>query len=329
MTASGAPLLQAIQLAAEQTQSDKLRDVLNEVAGRVSAGSPLHETLAGYGDVFESHWVAMIGTGEASGKMQEVLHNLNDQIRDAQETKRRIVGALVYPIILLVVAVLVVTIMLWFVVPTFGNMFKEMNAELPSITQKVLGASDFVVDYGVYALGVFVVLGFIARRQLRTEAGLRRCKALLIALPVVGDLIVNVSMYRFSSNLGLLLRSGVPMLEALAVLSDVFRKDPAYRDAVLWARDRLTAGRPLTDSLEESGLFTAMMLNAVRIGEQSASLGPVMEEIAPYYKEKTNSFLGKLTKLLEPCIIVGMGGTIAVVMLAIYMPMFEMAGKVN
>jgi type IV pilus assembly protein PilC len=271
----------------------------------------------------------MIGTGEASGKMQEVLHNLNDQIRDAQETKRRIVGALVYPAILLVVAVLVVTIMLWFVVPTFGNMFKEMNAELPSITQKVLGASDFVVQYGFYMLGAVVVLGFLMRRQLKTETGLRRCKALLIALPVVGDLIVNVSMYRFASNLGLLLRSGVPMMESLAVLSDVFRKDPAYRDAVLWARDRLAAGRPLTDSLEESGLFTAMMLNAVRIGEQSASLGSVMEEIAPYYKEKTNSFLGKVTKLLEPCIIVGMGGTIAVVMLAIYMPMFEMAGKVN
>jgi type IV pilus assembly protein PilC len=118
-------------------------------------------------------------------------------------------------------------------------------------------------------------------------------------------------------------------MDTLSVLGSVFRKHPAYRDAISHARSRLAAGRPLADSLEESGLFTAMTINALRIGEKSARLAPVMDEIAPYYKEKANSLIAKVTKLLEPCIIVGMGGTIAVVMLAIYIPMFEMAGKVN
>jgi type IV pilus assembly protein PilC len=329
LVSSGAPLLQAIQLAAEQTQSDRLRNVLDDVAGRVAAGRPLHQALAAHDSVFESHWIAMVGTGEASGKMQEVLSDLNTQIRDAQETKRRITGALVYPIVLLVVAAIVIVVMLWFVVPTFAGMFEEMNAELPGVTQAVLRVSDLIAAYGLYGIGGLVIFGFLARRYLRTEAGLRRAKAAMMAMPMIGDLTIQAAMYRFSSNLALLLKSGVPILETLTVVGSVFRNNPAFCDAIGHARNRVAAGRSLAESLEESGLFTTMMINAVRIGEKSARLGPVMDEIAPYYKEKMNSFLGKVTKLLEPCIIVGMGGTIAAVLLAIYLPMFEMAGKVN
>jgi type IV pilus assembly protein PilC len=136
-------------------------------------------------------------------------------------------------------------------------------------------------------------------------------------------------MYRFSANLGLLLKSGVPILETLSALGAVFRKSPIYRDAILRAQRRVAAGQPLADSLEETQLFTHMMTNMVRIGEESAQLALVMEQIAPYYKEKMRGFITKLTKMLEPAIIVAMGGAMAVLMLAIYLPMFEMSGKVN
>jgi type IV pilus assembly protein PilC len=329
LVSSGAPLLEAVQFAAGQTQSDRLRGILEEVAGRVSAGCPLNQALATHDNVFESHWIAMIATGEVSGKMDQVLSDLNDQIRDARETRRRIAGALVYPVILLVVAIIVIVVMLWFVVPTFGEMFEEMNAELPGVTRAVLRASDLVAQYGPYMIGGIVIVGFLGRRYYRTEEGLRRVKTTMMALPMTGDLMVHVAMHRFASNLAVLLNSGVPILESLAVLADVFRHNPAYRDAILHARNRLAAGRSLAESLEESGLFATMMLNAIRIGERSARLGPVMVEISPYYKEKMDGFLAKMTKLLEPCIIMGMGGAIAVLMLAIYLPMFEMAGKVN
>jgi type IV pilus assembly protein PilC len=151
----------------------------------------------------------------------------------------------------------------------------------------------------------------------------------MLATPLFGELAVQSSMYRFSANLALLLKSGVPMMDALVSLAGVFRTSPAYRDAILNAQNRVAAGRSLADSLDESGLFTSMITNMVRVGEESASLANVMTQIAPYYKEKMNGFIGKVTKLLEPCIIMVMGFTIAVVMLAIYIPMFEMAGKVN
>lgn len=277
LVASGAPLLQAVQLAAGQNQSTRLQEILAEVAARVASGAPFHQALARYEQVFDAHWVAIIGTGEVSGQMHQVLVDLNDQIRDAQESKRRILGALIYPVVLLVVAVIVITVMLWFVVPTFAGMFTEMDAELPQLTQAVLTASDWVVAYGLYAATAATVGGFLLRRSLRTEIGRRRFQALLLPLPMVGDLLVQSAMYRFAANLALLLRSGVPMLETLEALTNVFRYDPAYRDSVSHARNRLMAGRTLADALEESGLFTAMMLNAVRIGERAAQLGPVMQ----------------------------------------------------
>ena len=179
--------------------------------------------------------------------MQQVLIDLNTQIRDAQETKRRIIGALVYPIVLLLVAVIVIAVMLWFVVPTFAGMFQEMDAELPQITQAVLRASDWIVSYGLYVAAAVVLGVFLLRRALRTETGRRRIQAMLMPLPMVGDLMVQAAMYRFASNLALLLKSGVPMLETLATLSNVFRHDPAYRDAVTHARNRLAAGRALAE----------------------------------------------------------------------------------
>ncbi|MEM9588095.1 MAG: type II secretion system F family protein [Planctomycetota bacterium] len=174
-----------------------------------------------------------------------------------------------------------------------------------------------------------MVVGFLLRRWMRTEAGRRRATSLLVALPVIGDLVIQSAMYRFASNIAVLLRSGVPMLETMNTVADVFKAQPPFREALEHARDRLAAGRSLAEGLEESGLFTAMMVNAVKVGEESAQLGPVMEELAPYYREKTQAFLSRVTKLAEPAIILVMGGIISVVMLAIYVPMFEMAGKVN
>ena len=329
LVSSGTPLLEAISIAAEQSQSRRLRAILREVAGRVAAGSSLHAVLGDYREIFEDHWIEVVGTGEVSGKMGMVLCELNVQIRESCETRRKVVGALTYPIILLIVAVAVVACMLWFVVPTFANMFREMNAKLPSVTQYVMSASDFIVAYGIYVVLGVVVLAIAISQYLRTDQGRRRIGAIGLVMPTVGDLMIQSAMYRFASNLGLLLKSGVPMLETLASLSTVFRGNPLYRDAILRARTRVAAGQPLADSLEETGLFTSMMTNVVRLGEASAQLPGVMEQIAPYYKEKMHGFIAKVTKLMEPAIIVVMGCTIAGLMLAIYLPMFEMAGAVK
>ena len=329
LVSSGTPLLEAIRIAGRQSQSLRLREVLEDIGDRVAGGGSLYEVCSDYRHVSDDHWIELIGVGEVSGKMGMVLEDLNRQIREANETRRKVVGAMTYPIVLLLVAVAVLVVMLWFVVPTFTNMFDEMGAELPGITKFVVGVSDFFVAHGLFAIGGAIGLTFVFRQYLKTDAGRRRVAAIGLALPIIGDLMVQSVMYRFASNLSLLLRSGVPMLETLSALSTVFRGSPAYQDAILQAQDRVTAGAPLADSLEETGLFTSLMINMVRLGEESAQLSGVMEQMAPYYKERLHAFIAKATKLMEPGIIVLMGGTIAGIMLAIYIPMFDMAGAVK
>jgi type IV pilus assembly protein PilC len=329
LLSSGTPLLQALYLCASQSQSLVLQQVLGEVAGRVAAGSTLFEAAAEYPNVFEHHWLEVIRVGEATGEMATVLLELNKQIREARETQRKIVAALTYPIMLLLVALLAVTIMLWFVVPTFGTMFKEMGAKLPDITQVLIDASDFVVKNGPYMVAGLAVLIYAVRRYLQTEPGRRRLSGVGLTVPVLGELMVQNAMYRFAQNIALLLKSGVPLLEALEVLSGIYRSNPIYQDALRRTQARVAAGRPLAASLEETGLFAPMLTNMVRIGEESGQLVSVMEQLAPYYRERMEGLVAKLTKLLEPVIVIGMGATIAGIMLAIYLPMFEMAGKVN
>ena len=328
---SGTPLLRALQICAEQSQSIRFRRALDEIADRVASGSSLHAAAAAvaYPSIFQHHWIEVLHTGEVTGKMSFVLLELNKQIRDSRETARKIKGALMYPIILILIAVAALTVMLWFVVPTFAAMFKDMGAALPGITQLVVDASNFVVRFGLYMLGGAAAAAFAAHRYMQTDVGRRRVIGVGLALPLVGPLLVQSAMYRFASNIGLLLKSGVPMLEALVTLESVFHTNPIYRSAFGKIRGRVAAGRPLAVSLEESGLFTSMITNMVQLGEESGQLAEVMEQIAPYYKEKLESLIAKLTKLLEPVIIMGMGITMAGVMLAIYLPMFDMAGKIH
>jgi type IV pilus assembly protein PilC len=329
LISSGTPLLQALKLSGEQNQSLKLRAVLAEITAKVAAGSTFNAAAANYPKVFEHHWIEVIRTGEVTGKMAGVLQELNKQIRESRETRKKVTGALSYPLILILVAVIAITVMLWMVVPTFASMFKDMGAELPEITQYVVDASAFVVKYGVYIVGGVFVVGFLIKKYAATESGRRNFGGTGLILPMVGELIVMMAMYRFASNISLLLKSGVPMLETMSVLRGVFQTNPIYREALTRAQTRVASGRPLAASLEETGLFTPMMTNLVRVGEESGRLHEVMEQIAPYYKEKMQTLITSVTKLLEPVIIMGMGTTIAGLMLAIYLPMFEMSGKVK
>ena len=329
LVVSGTPLLQALRQSAQQSQSKKLGHVLDEIAGRVASGSSFHAAAATYTKVFEPYWVEVIRTGELSGQMGTVLLELNKQIRESRETRRKVTGSLMYPIILIFVAVIAVTVMLWMVVPTFAKMFKDMGAKLPDITQFVVDMSDYVVAYGVYVV-VGVIMAIVGLKQfLKTERGKFIFGGLGLVTPMVGTLMVQMAMYRFASNIALLLKSGVPMLETMQTLVGVYQNSPIYREALIRARQRVAAGKPLAAALEETGLFASMLLNMVRTGEESGQLAQVMEQVAPYYKEKMESAIVKVTKMLEPLIIMGMGSTIAGLMLAIYMPMFEMAGKVN
>jgi len=326
---SGTPLLQSLKIAADQCESRKLQSVLFQIISRVSAGSTFHAAAACFPDTFEFQWLEAIRTGEVTGKMAPVIEELNKQIQDSRATMKKIKGSLTYPVILICVAVIAMTAMLWFVVPTFAKMFHDMGAELPALTQFVVDASNWICRYCHYMLGAIVAIVRGMRKFLGTEAGRRYVGGFLMVLPTVGELIVEMAMYRFASNAGLLLKSGVPMMETLTTLRGIFQNNPFYRDALERVRRRVGSGRPLYASLDETGLFLPMLISMVKVGEESGQLGLVMQQISPFYKEKMESMIMKVTKMMEPIIVMGMGVMIAGLMLSIYLPMFEMSSKVK
>ncbi len=326
---SGTPLLQALKIATAQCESVKLQEILAQITGKVSSGSTFYAAASAFPQVFEFQWLEAIRTGEVTGKMAQVLIELNKQIRDSRETKKKVMGALMYPMILIVAAVGAVGMMLWMVVPVFAKMFRDMDAELPAITQYVVAASDYLSKYGLYGVGLIIACIFGVKRALKTDSGRRYILGTLIVLPTVGQLMIEMAMYRFASNISLLLKSGVPMLETMRTLTGIFQTNPIYRDALAEVVSKVASGKSLYIALQETGLFLPMLTSMVQVGEESGQLAQVMEQISPFFKEKMEGMVLKVTKMVEPLIIMGMGSSIAGLMLAIYMPMFEMAGSVK
>jgi type IV pilus assembly protein PilC len=329
LIAAGTPLWQSLQICATQSNSIALQCALDDAAASIASGSSLRMALAQHPRIFESHWLGVIHSGETSGALPAVLKDLSEQITDYRNACRKIVGAMIYPAVLIVVATAAIVVMLTFVVPTFADMFKEMDAELPDITRVVMSMSQNVVHYGLYVAIALGVLGFAMYRWLCTELGRRYFSAAAVATPMIGRLAIDTAMYRFAAYAGLLLRSGVAMLEMLETLEEVFVKQPVYRDALRTAKRRVASGRSLADALEQSGLFTSLVINMVRTGEETGQLPGVMQQLAPYYREKAESAISSTTKLVEPAIIVVMGTAIAVLALAVYMPMFELSGNIK
>jgi len=329
MIQAGMPLMDALVLAGSQSQSKKLQVVMEGIANKVQAGTSLNVAMSDYPKYFESHWVQVIRTGEISGQIGPLLGRLTTNMKESREARGKLISALIYPSIIFCVACAALVIMLWFVVPTFTQFFKETGGSLPGITRAVIGLSDFLQHYGVYL--VIAVIGgvFGFRYWLKTPAGGRAFMSLLLFLPVIGEVMVNAAMEKFATNLALLLRAGMPLLESLYALDGLFEKNPPYRECLAEVNKRVSSGGTLAAGMSEAKLFTPIMITLIRVGEESGQLPLVLEQVSAYYKQKVAALAARITAMIEPCIILGMGVTVACILTAIYLPMFNMGGAVH
>ncbi len=323
--AAGTPLLESLWISSQQSQSAKMRSVIRTIAERVAGGLSLHQAAADFPKVFDRQWIEIIKTGEASGQLGSVLTSLTGHIVAAREMRGKLVSAMIYPTVILCVAVLAIVVMLWKVVPVFADFFKESGSKLPGITQTVIDLSNFLQDKGLYLLGGTVGAAFGVRYYLRTPNGRRLFIKALITTPMIGECAVEAYMERFATNMVLLLRSGLPLLEAINSMQGVFHGNGVYSEALLKIKQRVAGGGGLTAALDECGLFTSMMVSMVRVGEESGELAPVLEQVASYYRKRVEALLERLTGMIEPVVILGMGITVAVILTSIYLPMFQMA----
>ena len=320
---AGIPLVESLGAVSEQVEKEKLRLIMREVKEKVNEGATLHKALAGYPKVFGNLYTHMVKAGEQAGALETVLDRLADYTEAMVELRGKVVAAMTYPVIMMFVALGVVGFLLTFVVPKITKIFDDMGAELPFITRFVVGISNFLQSYWwlVALLAAGGIYGF--RRWYGTDKGRHVVDDLLLRIPVFGRMLSMVSISRFASTLATLMNSGVPLLTALGIVRNLL-DNVVLQDVMEKAQEQVREGRALNRPLKESGRFPPMVIHMIAVGERTGDLAPMLERVSASYESQVNRRLETLSSLLEPLMILLMGGVVFVIALAILLPMLDM-----
>jgi len=320
---AGVPMTQSLFILYRQTENKMLRDALEDVYEDVQTGKTLSESMAEHPKVFPSLLINMVEAGEVSGTLEESLERMAIHFEKDYKLQRKVKSAMIYPVAVLIVAVLVVVFLLIKVVPTFEGIFGRMGADLPAPTKMLLAASAFVQENGLYLLFGVVMALIVARIYIKSPDGRYNWHSLLMKLPVVKKLIENTIAARFSRTLGTLTATGVPLAEALGVTSRVVGNAVAEK-ALYKIQEDVTKGDSIALSMERLDLFPIMLVQMTQVGEESGTLEGMLSKTADYYEGEVESSVGRLTAMMEPAIIVVLGGIVAFIVLSIALPMFDM-----
>ncbi len=321
---AGVPLLKSLDVSSMQVESRALLLALDDIRRNVAAGKTLRDALAQHPRVFSALWLNLVETGETSGHLAQSLNQLAHHFESDQRLQSEAKTALTYPVFLIAVAVVVLVIFMYVIIPKFKGAFETLNIELPLITKLVLGASELAQRYWVALLLGTIAAGWMLRQYLRTESGQWLRDRLFLKLPLFGGLFVNLQVAEFAGGLSTLLESGVPLLSSLEIL-ERSATNKVYGQAVGTVREWVKEGKPMAQPMAETGLFPPMAVQMVLVGEEVGELAKMVKRIARYYEERVTIFIARLTKLFEPIAIVFMAGLVGIIVSAIFMPIFKMA----
>ncbi len=320
---AGIPLVETLGALSEQVEKEGFRIILREVKTKVNEGSSLADALEDYPKVFTGLYVNMVRAGEQAGALDKVLMRLADYTEAQVELRGKVGAALTYPAVMMLVAFGVIGFLLTYVVPKITKVFRDMGSDLPMITKIVLAVSNFLQAYWwlVIILGVLFAFGF--RRWYGTESGRAKVDRALLNMPIFGKMLRLVSIARFSSTLATLMSSGVPLLGAMGIVKKILT-NVVLSEAVANAQVAVREGQPMNQPLKESGEFPPMVVHMIAVGERTGELGPMLERVAHTYESQVNRRVETLTALLEPLMILFMGGIVFVIALAVLLPMLQM-----
>lgn len=319
----GIPLLRSLDILSKQVESKKLYNALEAIKGDIEGGFTFHDALAKHERVFSEFWINLVETGEASGQLASVLEQVANYIEASGALQRKIKSAMVYPIIISVVAVLAVAIFLLKIIPTFSNIFKGFNIELPALTKMVMAASDILRHYFLMVSGGVIVFVTVFKKYIRTRTGRRQFDAFKLKLPLVGSLFQEMAISRFTSSLSTLLRSGVPVLHCLNIVSRT-SGNKLFEEAIIKVREAVQEGKTMAKPLEESGLFPPMVSQMVTVGEETGELSKMLHRISDFYEARVSASIDRLTSAFEPMMLVLMGTVVGTLIVAMYLPIFKM-----
>jgi type IV pilus assembly protein PilC len=328
MIDAGLPLIQGLEILGTQEPNITLKKAVGTIRGDVESGSTLSNALKKHPKIFSDLYVSLVSAGEMGGMLDTILNRLATYIEKAEKLKRKVKGAMVYPSVVLSIALIVIAVLLVFVIPVFQEMFEGLGGELPAITQFVVDLSEFLRNNIFYIIGALVLLFFAFNRFKATEKGRIMVDKTLLGLPVFGMLLKKSAIANFTRTLQTMTSSGVPILDGLGIVAAT-SGNKVVEKAILDTRTSISEGKTISEPLSKSGIFPPMVTQMISVGESTGALDTMLGKIADFYEDEVNAAVDAITALIEPFMMVFLGGTIGFMLLAMYMPIFKIAGAIE
>jgi type IV pilus assembly protein PilC len=328
MIDAGLPLVQCLDILGKQQDNKTFKKILINVKEDVESGSTFADALKKHPKAFDELYVNLVAAGEIGGILDTILNRLAAYIEKAMKLKKKVKSAMTYPATIVGIAIIVIAVILVFVIPSFEKMFADFGGELPAPTQIVINLSNFIQDYILVIIGFIVALIWILKRIYRTPKGRLQMDTLFLKLPIMGILIRKVAVAKFTRTLGTMISSGVPILDGLAIVAKT-AGNKVVEKAIYQVAQSISEGKTIAEPLEKSGVFPPMVCQMIAVGEQSGSIDTMLNKIADFYDDEVDDAVGNLTAMMEPLLMLFLGTTVGGLVIAMYLPIFKLAGTVG
>jgi len=325
---AGVTLIKGLDILCKQIESQLLLAAVEQIKKDVEGGYTFQNALKKHEKIFSSFWINLVETGEASGHLPSSLDQVATYLEENAELKRKIVSALMYPLILVIVATGAIAVFLLKIIPIFAEIFKGFNVELPVLTQMVINLSNVVRMYFFPVAGTIAGLFFVIKKYISTEKGRLQFDGILLKIPVVGELSREIATERFASGLGTLIKSGVPILHALEI-SEKIAGNKVMENALKEVKTAVKEGKSMGQTMGNSNLFSPLVIQMIIVGEEIGELGKMLDRVSLFYKERVNTFIVRLTTMFEPIVLVFMGIVVGVLVVAMFMPIFSISSAIK
>ncbi|MFH1969053.1 MAG: type II secretion system F family protein [Verrucomicrobiota bacterium] len=328
MLLAGMPLIQTLDALEDQTSDKNFKVVVLGLKNYLQSGSSFSEALTHYPTIFDMLYINMIKAGESGGQLGETAARLASFLEDAAKLIRKVKSAMSYPVIVLCIALGIATTMILFIVPVFGDMFKDFGAKLPAPTQFLIDMSDGLKAYGIFVLAFAVVAFIVFQKWKKTTVGAYQMSAFALKMPVIGELNRKVATSRFARTFAQLLKSGVPILQAMEIVSGA-TGNKVFERVILEARATVEQGEPLAKALVTHSCFPKLLVHMMAAGEKTGKIDEMMQNIADFYDDEVETMLSGLTSLIEPLLMIFLGVVIGGIVISMFLPIFKMGEVVG
>jgi type IV pilus assembly protein PilC len=328
MIDAGLPLVQCLEALGVQQENKVFQSVLQAVRTEVESGSTLAFAMRQHPRVFDDLYTNMIAAGEAGGILDTILQRLSSYIEKAVKLKRAVQSAMIYPVVVLTIAVGVIILILWKVVPIFSNLFASMSVTLPLPTRIVIAGSNFVGRYIIFMVPAFIALGYAFKRYYKTKNGRKLVDGTMLKVPVLGSVLRKIAVARFSRTLSTLISSGVPILEGLEITAKT-AGNRIVEEAIMKTRNAIEEGKTIVEPLRDSGVFPTMVVQMVGVGEQTGALDTMLTKVAEFFEDEVDAAVADLLTAIEPIMILVLGVIVGGIVISMYLPLFSLIAKLS